>query len=95
MSDKLRLNQTAIDAPAPAASQDLDSTNMLALSPDLSKREQEVLRCCLDGMSVTQIAVKFSRSIKTISSQKQKAYKKLGIDNDYELFKIREKLENL
>ena len=94
MMDKLKLNQIQFKVAHPSASH-LDSNNMLALSPDLSKREQEVLRCCLDGMSVTQIAAKFSRSLKTISSQKQSAYKKLGVDNDNELFKIRNKLENL
>ncbi|MFJ2989645.1 response regulator [Collimonas sp. NPDC087041] len=94
MIDKLRFDQISIDSPVPDASQELDSTNMLVLSPELSKREREVLRCCLDGLSVTQIATKFSRSVKTISAQKQGAYKKLGISNDHELFKIREQLEN-
>jgi DNA-binding NarL/FixJ family response regulator len=61
----------------------------------LSPREQEVLRCCLDGMSVTQIAAKFSRSVKTISGQKQAALRKLGVRNDSELFKMRGPLANL
>lgn len=61
--------------------------------PELSPREREVLRCCLDGMSVTDIAEKFARSIKTISSQKQSAYRKLGIRTDTELFKIKHELE--
>lgn len=59
----------------------------------LSPRESEVLRCCLDGMSVTQIAAKFSRSINTISTQKQSAFRKLGIRTDNELFKIRHQLD--
>ena len=59
----------------------------------LTIREREVLRCCLDGQSVTQIAAKFSRSIKTISAQKQSAYRKLGLRTDNELFKIRSQLE--
>lgn len=59
----------------------------------LSPREREVLRCYLDGMSVTEIATKFSRSITTISAQKTAAYRKLGIRNDSELFKIRYQLE--
>lgn len=59
----------------------------------LSPREREVLRCYLDGMSVTEIANKFSRSITTISAQKTAAYRKLGIRNDSELFKIRHQLE--
>jgi len=45
-------------------------------------------------MSVTEIAEKFMRSVKTISTQKQSAYRKLGIHTDAELFKIRHQLEN-
>jgi two-component system, NarL family, captular synthesis response regulator RcsB len=59
----------------------------------LSPREREVLRCCLDGMSVSDIASKFSRSANTISTQKQSAFRKLGIRTDNELFKIRHQLE--
>lgn len=81
-----RGHANAVDAP-PAVS--------LAQSAQLSPREQEVLRCCLDGMSVTQIAEKFSRSVKTISGQKQAALRKLGVRNDSELFKIRQQLANL
>lgn len=60
----------------------------LAATPGLSAREQEVLRCCLEGMSVSQIASKFNRSVKTISAQKIAAFRKLGIRNDIELFKV-------
>lgn len=60
----------------------------LTQSSNLSPREQEVLRCFLDGMSVNAIAAKFSRSANTISTQKQSAYRKLGVKNDSELFKI-------
>ena len=59
---------------------------------DLSPREREVLRCCLNGMSVTQIAEKFGRSIKTISTQKHSAFRKLGIRTDNELFKMHHQL---
>nr|WP_232511661.1 response regulator transcription factor [Herbaspirillum sp. meg3] len=62
---------------------------------ELSPREREVLRCCLDGMSVTQIAEKFARSVKTISGQKQAAFRKLGVRNDNELFKIQHQLQDL
>jgi len=53
----------------------------------LSPREVEVVRCFLDGLSVSQIAVKFKRSRKTVSGQKQSALKKLGLRSDSELFK--------
>ncbi|WP_285427696.1 response regulator transcription factor [Pseudomonas sp. lyk4-R2A-8] len=58
------------------------------LNNGLTPKEQEVLRCFLDGMSVSSIAAKFSRSASTISTQKQSAYRKLGISSDSELFKF-------
>lgn len=54
----------------------------------LSPREREVLRCFLRGMSVSEIATQFNRSIKTISSQKQSAINKLGLHKDHELFQM-------
>jgi len=63
--------------------------NLEALSP----KENEVLRCFLDGLRITQIASKFSRSIKTISGQKQAAFRKLGIRTDAELFKVQRRLD--
>lgn len=58
----------------------------LRLNTRLTPKEQEVLRCFLEGMSVSSIAVKFSRSVSAISTQKQSAYRKLGIKTDSELF---------
>jgi two-component system capsular synthesis response regulator RcsB len=52
----------------------------------LSVRETEVLRLYLAGRSVTQIADALSRSVKTISRQKNCAMQKLGANNDRELF---------
>jgi DNA-binding NarL/FixJ family response regulator len=63
------------------------------LSRDLSPREIEVIRCYLDGMTIMQIAAKYSRSRKTISGQKQSALRKLGLRSDLELFKFRESFE--
>lgn len=59
----------------------------------LSAREQEVIRCYLAGMTVTEIAEKFNRSIKTISAQKATAFRKLGVTSNNGLFKIMNKLE--
>lgn len=53
-----------------------------------------MLRCFLDGMSVNGIAEKFSRSANTISTQKQSAYRKLGIKTDSELFKLSRSLRD-
>ncbi|HDX4048302.1 TPA: response regulator transcription factor [Enterobacter soli] len=59
----------------------------------LSPKEQEVIRCFMEGMTVTEIAAKFSRSIKTISGQKQTALRKLGLKADHELFLIKDELQ--
>lgn len=64
----------------------LETAMPLRLGGSLTPKEQEVLRCFLDGMSVNSIAAKFSRSASTISTQKQSAYRKLGIRTDIELF---------
>ncbi len=58
----------------------------------LSPREQEVLRCVMDGMTITGIAAKFSRSVKTVSNQKQSAFRKLGIATTAELMMMRDKV---
>lgn len=52
----------------------------------LSNKETEVLRLYLTGLSVSEIAVQLSRSIKTISAQKRSAMNKLGIHTDKDLF---------
>ncbi len=57
---------------------------------ELSPREIEVIRCYLDGLSITQIAGKYARSRKTISGQKQTALLKLGLRSDLELFKYKQ-----
>lgn len=72
---------------------DPDPAFTLSDQPNLSPKESEVLRCCLEGMSVSQIASKFTRSRKTISGQKQAAFRKLGIKTDTELFKLQVQLK--
>lgn len=67
-------------------------TRHLSAEMPLSPREYEVLRCFLDGMSISEIAIKFARSTKTISAQKHTAFRKLGIKHDLELFSLREQL---
>ncbi|UZM16769.1 helix-turn-helix transcriptional regulator [Pseudomonas kielensis] len=68
---------------------------MLVDYPELSPKGQEVLHCCLEGLSVSQVAIKFSRSRKTISAPKQAAFRKLGIRTDTELFKLQAHLQSL
>jgi two-component system, NarL family, captular synthesis response regulator RcsB len=81
-----------IAAPKPIAV-DAQCERTLSRNEKLSPREREVLRCFLDGMSVTHIAEKFDRSVNTISTQKQAAFRKLGIRTDNELFKIRHEID--
>ncbi|MDZ4360214.1 MAG: response regulator transcription factor [Variovorax sp.] len=80
-------------APHADASPGPTDVEALTKDPRLSPREREVLRCCLEGKSVTQIAAKFSRNVNTISTQKQAAFRKLGIRTDSELFKLRHQLD--
>ena len=44
-----------------------------------------MLRLFAEGFTVTEIAKKLNRSIKTISSQKKSAMMKLGVENDIAL----------
>lgn len=81
------------DAAVPDSSEtDVFSAAVQDSFAELSPREREVLRCCLNGMSMTQIAEKAGRSIKTISTQKHSAFRKLGIRTDNELFKMHRQL---
>ncbi len=66
----------------------VELSTLLQMNACPTPKEQEVLRCFLDGMTVNSIAAKFSRSASTISTQKQSAYRKLGISSDSELFKF-------
>ena len=53
----------------------------------LTSQEREVLHLCVAGLTDTQIAAGFTRSVKTINAQKRAAYKKLGLRNDLDLFR--------
>ena len=89
--------QPQTNRPAPAADDVAAAADATILkgNGELTPREREVLRCYLSGMSVAQIAEKFSRSNKTISTQKQAGYRKLGIRSDAEFFQIRYQLDSL
>jgi two-component system, NarL family, captular synthesis response regulator RcsB len=52
----------------------------------LSKREAEVLRLYAEGFTVSEIGIRAGRSSKTISAQKNAAMKKLGLQNDADVF---------
>lgn len=52
----------------------------------LSPREIEVLRLYVGGMTTSDIARYLNRSINTVSTQKHSAMRKIGVNNDAELF---------
>jgi two-component system capsular synthesis response regulator RcsB len=54
---------------------------------ELSRRESEVIRMYVEGLSVQEIAHRVGRSPKTISTQKVSALRKLGLENDAELYR--------
>lgn len=89
MSSAMPVAKTNAASGEAATSSDVGGPGNLRLSP----REHEVLRCYLEGMSVSYIAAKFARSCKTISTQKQAAFRKLGIRSDAELFASRKLFE--
>ncbi|AUO23454.1 MULTISPECIES: response regulator transcription factor [unclassified Pseudomonas] len=81
------------DAARPDESTQISISDNALQRAALSAREQEVIRCYLEGMTVTEIAEKFNRSIKTISTQKATAFRKLGVTSNNGLFKIMKTLD--
>lgn len=59
-----------------------------ARAQTLSTRETEVIRLFVSGMSVNEIADRLHRTKQTISAQKTRAMRKLGIDRDADLFRF-------
>lgn len=53
---------------------------------NLSGKELEVLRLFAAGMSMTEVATKINRTIKTASAHKVSAMRKIGAKNDAELY---------
>lgn len=58
----------------------------VATSEQLSAKEHEVVRMLASGMTVSEIATHFKRSVSTISKQKNMAMLRLGISTDVDLF---------
>lgn len=54
----------------------------------LTKRECEVVLRLFGGDTVTEVALKTNRSVKTVSGQKISAMKKLDTKNNFELFSL-------
>lgn len=51
-----------------------------------SRSEMKVYNLLQEGLSITQIAKKTSRSIKTVSAHKRNMMEKLGVDSDVEFY---------
>lgn len=58
----------------------------------LSPSERGVLQLCLAGLTVSEIARRRNRSVKTVSTQKQTAFRKLGLRSDGDLYTLRHQL---
>lgn len=53
----------------------------------LTRREAEVMRLYLSGMTINEIAARLNRTKQTASAQKKAAMKKLGLERESDLFK--------
>lgn len=56
--------------------------------PALSKREAEVVRLFVSGLSVNEISKQLNRTKQTVSTQKNSAMRKLGLDREADLFRF-------
>lgn len=63
-----------------------DFDSRAGASARLSPREIEVIRLFSSGLSVTDIADRLARSVKTVSRQKADAMAKLGLKNDLDIY---------
>jgi DNA-binding NarL/FixJ family response regulator len=52
----------------------------------LAQREKEVFDCLVKGMKTSEIATKFDLKPNTISTIKKTIYRKLNLNNPYDLF---------
>jgi two-component system, NarL family, captular synthesis response regulator RcsB len=58
----------------------------MTVVPRLSPRETEVLGLFVSGLSISEIAQRLDRNVRTVSRQKRDAMLKLGVSNDPGLF---------
>lgn len=80
---------TYISPQLKAAAQQLNDNNGTRVSNHkLTRRESEVIRLYVSGLSVNDIASQLKRTKQTVSSQKASAMRKLGITRDADLFRF-------
>ena len=58
----------------------------MTVGPRLSPRETEVVGLFVSGLSISEIARRLDRNVRTVSRQKRDAMLKLGVSNDPGLF---------
>ncbi|WP_159377977.1 response regulator transcription factor [Pantoea dispersa] len=70
----------------------LDSETKISAAPlsseRLSAKEKSILEYLHSGMSVTETAARVNRSVKTISTQKRNAMRKLGIKRNRDIYQL-------
>lgn len=71
-----------------AAQRISQSSNSPRCATQLSRRESEVIRLYISGLSVNDIAQQLNRTKQTVSSQKTSAMRKLGLTRDADLFRF-------
>ena len=74
----------APESPGETDDMQIAEADMALLSP----REAEVVRMYAGGLSVTQIAERLRRSVKTVSQQKNDAMRKLGLTSNSQLYEF-------
>ena len=76
------------DATVDGDSEHVTMVSALANVAMLSPREAEVVRMYANGLTVTQIAERLRRSVKTVSQQKSDAMRKLGLTSNTQLYEF-------
>lgn len=64
----------------------IEGMNPSGDEPAVSRREAEVIRFLAQGLTVSEIARRLERSVKTISQQKRDAMRKLNLESDKQLY---------
>jgi two-component system capsular synthesis response regulator RcsB len=85
LSEPMREDIEAVPSPESGRAPALSLEAALAR---LSPREAEVVRMYVGGQSVSEIARQLSRSVKTVSQQKNDAMRKLGLSSNSQLYEF-------
>jgi two-component system, NarL family, captular synthesis response regulator RcsB len=67
---------------------ELESVTTFSAGSPLSAREKFIIEYLHAGLTVSQVAQRVNRSVKTVSTQKRTAMRKLGITQNREIFQL-------